>query len=58
MDDVNDKSLFIDAVVALMAVKDDLNDPRNVMDNWDLSSVDPCSWKMVTCNSDRSVSAL
>ncbi|GKG56144.1 protein NSP-interacting kinase 3, partial [Tanacetum coccineum] len=48
---MSDKSLSIDAVVALMAVKGDLNDPRNVMDNWDLSSVDPCSWKMVTCNS-------
>ncbi|XP_024993810.1 protein NSP-INTERACTING KINASE 3-like isoform X2 [Cynara cardunculus var. scolymus] len=45
-------------VVALMAIKDDLKDPRNVMDNWDLSSVDPCSWRMVTCTLDRSVSAL
>ncbi|XP_071692111.1 protein NSP-INTERACTING KINASE 3-like isoform X2 [Rutidosis leptorrhynchoides] len=45
-------------VVALMAIKGDLKDPRNVMDNWDLSSVDPCSWRMVTCTSDRSVSAL
>ncbi|KAD1020755.1 hypothetical protein E3N88_43404 [Mikania micrantha] len=45
-------------VVALMAIKDALKDPRNVMDNWDLSSVDPCSWRMVTCTSDRSVSAL
>lgn len=45
-------------VVALMAIKGDLKDPRNIMDNWDLSSVDPCSWRMVTCNLDRSVSAL
>ncbi|KAD4983216.1 hypothetical protein R6Q59_002892 [Mikania micrantha] len=45
-------------VVALMAIKQDVKDPYNVLDNWDLSSVDPCSWKMVTCNSDRSVSAL
>ncbi|XP_076934081.1 protein NSP-INTERACTING KINASE 3-like isoform X2 [Bidens hawaiensis] len=45
-------------VVALMAIKQDLKDPHNVLDNWDLSSVDPCSWKMVTCTNDGSVCAL
>ncbi|XP_035836395.1 protein NSP-INTERACTING KINASE 3 isoform X4 [Helianthus annuus] len=45
-------------VVALMAIKQGVKDPHNVLDNWDLSSVDPCSWKMVTCTSDGSVSAL
>ncbi|KAI3744635.1 hypothetical protein L1987_57723 [Smallanthus sonchifolius] len=45
-------------VVALMAIKQDLKDPHDVLDNWDLSSVDPCSWKMVTCTSDGSVFAL
>ncbi|WOG88750.1 hypothetical protein DCAR_0207985 [Daucus carota subsp. sativus] len=44
-------------VVALMAIKSDINDPHNVLDNWDMTSVDPCSWRMVTC-SDGSVSAL
>ncbi|KAL8111783.1 hypothetical protein AgCh_019471 [Apium graveolens] len=44
-------------VVALMAIKSDLADPHNVLDNWDITSVDPCSWRMVTC-SDGSVSAL
>ncbi|XP_059633703.1 protein NSP-INTERACTING KINASE 3-like isoform X2 [Cornus florida] len=45
-------------VVALMAIKNDLNDPYNVLDNWDINSVDPCSWAMVTCYSDGYVSAL
>ncbi|XP_059656166.1 protein NSP-INTERACTING KINASE 3-like [Cornus florida] len=44
-------------VVALMAIKSDLNDPYNVLENWDINSVDPCSWRMVTC-SDGYVSAL
>ncbi|KAJ0491047.1 putative non-specific serine/threonine protein kinase [Helianthus annuus] len=51
-------NVTIDAVVALMAIKQGVKDPHNVLDNWDLSSVDPCSWKMVTCTSDGSVSAL
>ncbi|KAK1320319.1 Protein NSP-INTERACTING KINASE 3 [Acorus calamus] len=45
-------------VVALMAIKMDLNDPYNVLENWDINSVDPCSWRMVTCSGDGSVSAL
>ncbi|KAI3731454.1 hypothetical protein L1987_62642 [Smallanthus sonchifolius] len=45
-------------VVALMAIKQDIKDPHNVLDSWDLSSVDPCSWRMVTCTSDGSVFAL
>ena len=46
------------AVVALMAIKTELEDPYNVLDNWDINSVDPCSWRMVTCSSDGYVSAL
>jgi len=46
------------AVVALMAIKTELEDPHNVLDNWDINSVDPCSWRMVTCFSDGYVSAL
>ncbi|KAM7484216.1 hypothetical protein LguiA_000225 [Lonicera macranthoides] len=49
---------LIDAVVALMAIKSDLVDPYNVLENWDITSVDPCSWRMVTCSSDGYVSAL
>lgn len=45
-------------VVALMAIKNDLNDPYNVLENWDINSVDPCSWRMVTCSPDGYVSAL
>ncbi|KAH7857238.1 hypothetical protein Vadar_010454 [Vaccinium darrowii] len=45
-------------VVALMAIKNSLRDPYNVLENWDINSVDPCSWRMVTCNGDGYVSAL
>ncbi|WOL02966.1 protein NSP-INTERACTING KINASE 3-like isoform X1 [Canna indica] len=45
-------------VVALMAIKMELYDPYNVLENWDINSVDPCSWRMVTCSADGYVSAL
>ncbi|KAK8960454.1 Protein NSP-INTERACTING KINASE 3 [Platanthera guangdongensis] len=45
-------------VVALMALKIELNDPYNVLENWDINSVDPCSWRMVTCSADGYVSVL
>ncbi|TXG56256.1 hypothetical protein EZV62_017569 [Acer yangbiense] len=45
-------------VVALMAIKIALHDPYNVLENWDMNSVDPCSWRMITCTSDGYVSAL
>ncbi|XP_042057543.1 protein NSP-INTERACTING KINASE 3-like [Salvia splendens] len=45
-------------VVALIAIKNDLHDPFNVLENWDANSVDPCSWRMVTCGLDGYVSAL
>ncbi|KAL8157072.1 protein NSP-INTERACTING KINASE 3-like [Apium graveolens] len=45
-------------VVALMAIKNDLIDPHNVLENWDITFVDPCSWRMVTCSPDGYVSAL
>ncbi|KAL0385524.1 UNVERIFIED_CONTAM: protein NSP-INTERACTING kinase [Sesamum radiatum] len=45
-------------VVALIAIKNDLHDPYNVLENWDANSVDPCSWRMVTCSQDGYVSAL
>lgn len=50
--------LEISTVVALMAIKNDLIDPHNVLENWDSNSVDPCSWRMVTCSPDGYVSAL
>lgn len=45
-------------VVALVAIKQELDDPYNVMENWDINSVDPCSWRMVTCSLDGSVTAI
>ncbi|KAF5175272.1 Nsp-interacting kinase [Thalictrum thalictroides] len=45
-------------VVALMAIKSGLRDPYNVLESWDSYSVDPCSWRMVTCTSDGHVSAI
>ncbi|XP_068636395.1 protein NSP-INTERACTING KINASE 3-like isoform X2 [Aristolochia californica] len=45
-------------VVALVAIKSNLNDPFNVLENWDINSVDPCGWRMVTCSVDGAVSAL
>ncbi|CAK8562827.1 unnamed protein product [Lathyrus sativus] len=45
-------------VVALMAIKNNLNDPHNVLESWDINYVDPCSLRMITCTSDDSVSAL
>ncbi|PRQ40508.1 putative protein kinase RLK-Pelle-LRR-II family [Rosa chinensis] len=44
-------------VIALGSIKDSLVDPRGVLRNWDETSVDPCSWNMVTC-SDGLVTAL
>lgn len=45
-------------VVALMAIKNAFNDRYNVLENWDINSVDPCYWRMVTCSADGYVSVL
>ncbi|OWM84693.1 hypothetical protein CDL15_Pgr027480 [Punica granatum] len=45
-------------VQALMHIKASLNDPHNVLENWDGDSVDPCSWTMVTCSPDSFVIGL
>ncbi|GER48750.1 leucine-rich repeat receptor-like kinase [Striga asiatica] len=45
-------------VVALIAIKNALHDPYNVLENWDANSVDPCGWRMITCSLDGYVSAL
>ncbi|KAL5553564.1 hypothetical protein UlMin_040965 [Ulmus minor] len=44
-------------VQALIAIKSALKDPRNTLEKWDETAVDPCSWNMVTC-SDGSVTSL
>ncbi|KAF6163335.1 hypothetical protein GIB67_025199 [Kingdonia uniflora] len=41
-----------------MAIINYLNDPYSVLENWDINSVDPCSWRMITCSPDGHVSAL
>ncbi|PHT97583.1 Protein NSP-INTERACTING KINASE 1 [Capsicum chinense] len=45
-------------VQALMAIKTVLKDPHGVLDNWDSTSVDPCSWAMVTCSTESLVIGL
>ncbi|XP_071913252.1 protein NSP-INTERACTING KINASE 1-like isoform X2 [Coffea arabica] len=45
-------------VQALMAIKDALEDPHGVLDNWDGDSVDPCSWTMITCSAESLVIGL
>ncbi|MCD7470929.1 histidine kinase osmosensor [Datura stramonium] len=41
-----------------MAIKAALKDPHGVLDNWDSTSVDPCSWAMVTCSAESLVIGL
>ncbi|KAM0017850.1 putative protein kinase RLK-Pelle-LRR-II family [Helianthus debilis subsp. tardiflorus] len=45
-------------VVALIAVKNGLDDPHGAFSNWDEDSVDPCSWAMITCSPDNLVTGL
>nr|GMC85575.1 BRASSINOSTEROID INSENSITIVE 1-associated receptor kinase 1-like [Ipomoea batatas] len=40
---------------ALNALKTNLVDPNNVLQSWDPTLVNPCTWFHVTCNSDNSV---
>nr|POF09177.1 putative lrr receptor-like serine/threonine-protein kinase [Quercus suber] len=37
---------------ALMAVMMKLKDELNVMNGWDINSVDPCTWNMVACSTE------
>lgn len=45
-------------VAALMSVKREMIDARNVMDGWDINSVDPCTWNMVACSAEGFVISL
>ncbi|XP_044472203.1 probable LRR receptor-like serine/threonine-protein kinase At4g30520 isoform X2 [Mangifera indica] len=45
-------------VEALVSIKNGLNDPHGVLNNWDEDSVDPCSWAMITCSSENLVIGL
>ncbi|XP_055809809.1 protein NSP-INTERACTING KINASE 1-like isoform X2 [Solanum dulcamara] len=40
-----------------MEIRNSLHDPHGVL-NWDESSVDPCSWNMISCSSDKFVTGL
>ncbi|GAU40113.1 hypothetical protein TSUD_389630 [Trifolium subterraneum] len=40
---------------ALNALKSSLSDPNNVLQSWDATLVNPCTWFHVTCNGDNSV---
>ncbi|KAL3810558.1 hypothetical protein ACJIZ3_000681 [Penstemon smallii] len=52
------RSIVFEKFLALIAIRAGLNDPHGALSNWDEDSVDPCSWSMITCNSDNLVSAL
>ncbi|KAF3430982.1 hypothetical protein FNV43_RR25712 [Rhamnella rubrinervis] len=45
-------------VQALMNIKESFKDPHNVLEKWDGTAVDPCSWNMVTCSTDGYVIGL
>ncbi|KAJ7968127.1 Receptor-like kinase [Quillaja saponaria] len=40
---------------ALNALKTNLLDPNNVLQSWDPTLVNPCTWFNITCNGDNSV---
>ncbi|KAF7842619.1 BRASSINOSTEROID INSENSITIVE 1-associated receptor kinase 1 [Senna tora] len=42
-------------VNALIALKNNLADPNNVLQSWDPTQVNPCMWFRVRCNSDNRV---
>ncbi|THG03150.1 hypothetical protein TEA_001717 [Camellia sinensis var. sinensis] len=45
-------------VEALITIRNSMNDPHGVLNNWDEDSVDPCSWAMITCSPDNLVTGL
>jgi len=40
---------------ALQSFKNNVNDPNNVLQSWDATLVNPCTWFHVTCNDGQSV---
>ncbi|CAH8311615.1 unnamed protein product [Eruca vesicaria subsp. sativa] len=42
-------------VLTLIEIKNSLVDPQGVLVNWDIASVDPCSWNLITCSSNNFV---
>lgn len=45
-------------VAALMSVKSRLRDEHNVLNGWDINSVDPCTWNLVGCSPEGLVVSL
>lgn len=43
---------------ALYAFRHSLTDPDNVLDSWDPTLVNPCTWFHITCNQDNHVTRL
>lgn len=50
----NDRFLMLTGD-ALNALKTQLGDPNNVLQSWDATLVNPCTWFHVTCNNENSV---
>ncbi|KAL3629758.1 hypothetical protein CASFOL_026980 [Castilleja foliolosa] len=50
--------IYLATFEALSAIREGLVDPDGALSNWDEDSADPCSWSMITCNSDNLVTAL
>ena len=46
------------AFLSSMSIKSILIDPHHVMENFDINSMDPRSWIMVSCSTDNSDTAL
>ncbi|CAN1268593.1 Leucine-rich repeat protein 1 [Linum perenne] len=43
---------------ALTSLRNSLSDPNHVLNSWDPTLVDPCTWFHVTCNDDNRVTRL
>ncbi|KHN00710.1 Somatic embryogenesis receptor kinase 1 [Glycine soja] len=48
-------SLYYETGDALHSLRTNLQDPNNVLQSWDPTLVNPCTWFHVTCNNDNSV---
>ena len=52
---LHDAFVFSYAGDALHVFKKSLSDPGNVLQSWDPTLVNPCTWFHVTCNQDNNV---
>ncbi|KAG4110549.1 hypothetical protein ERO13_D13G055500v2 [Gossypium hirsutum] len=43
---------------ALNALKNNLADPNNLLQDWDPTDINPCQWYNITCNSENSVTRI